>query len=93
MPYRLLYHPAVVREDIPRLGEGVRARIARTIQHRLTTEPQRYGEPLRGTLKGYWRLRVGDYRVVFRIVEQEVWILGVVHRREVYSRVERRLAP
>jgi len=93
MPYRLLYHSAVVREDIARLGESVRARIALVIQDRLTTEPERHSEPLRGTLKGYWRLRVGDYRVVFRIVEQEVWILGIIHRGEVYSRVERRLAP
>ena len=92
MPYLLLYHPAVQREDIPRLSESVRARMTRTVQDRLTTEPERYGEPLRGTLKGYWRLRVGDYRVVFRIVEQEVWVLGIIHRREVYSRVERRLA-
>lgn len=93
MPYRLLYHPAVQREDIPRLSEGVRARIARSIQDRLTTAPERHAEPLRGTLKGYWRLRIGDYRVVFRVVEQEVWVLGIIDRRDVYSRVERRSAP
>jgi hypothetical protein len=29
--------------------------------------PQEYGTPLRKTLKGYWKLRVGDYRVVYKI--------------------------
>ena len=31
-------------------------------------------------VKGYWKLRVGDYRVVFRIVKNEVWIFGIMHR-------------
>ena len=93
MAYELLYHPAVQRDDIPRLSESARTRIAGAIQSRLTTEPQRYGQPLRGSPKGYWRLRIGDYRVVFRIVEQEVWVLGIVHCREVYRRIEGRLAP
>ena len=43
-----------------------------------------YGEPLRKTLKGYWKLRVGDYRVVFKVIEAEVWILGIKHRKSVY---------
>ncbi len=35
------------------------------------------------TLKGYWKLRVGDYRVVFKVSGQEVWILGIINRKEV----------
>jgi len=37
------------------------------------------------TLRGYWKLRVGDYRVVFKIVDEEGWILGVIHRKKVYD--------
>ncbi len=51
----------------------------------------RYGVPLRGTLKGYWKLRVDDYRVVFKIAGQEVWVLTILHRREVYEAVAARL--
>ncbi len=51
----------------------------------------RYGVPLRGTLKGYWKLRVGDYRIVFKITGQEVWVLTILHRREVYEAVTSRL--
>jgi mRNA interferase RelE/StbE len=51
------------------------------------------GEPLRKTLKGYWKLRVGDYRVVFKIVKNEVWILGIIHRKHVYEKLEKRYLP
>ncbi len=92
MPYTLVYHPDVRSEDIPSINRDLRNRIARAIESRLTTEPERYGEPLRGTLKGYWRLRVGDYRVVFKVVRNEIWILAIIHRREVYERIARRLS-
>ena len=91
MPYHLAYHPEVRTKDIPSINQNLRDRISRAIETRLTTEPQRYGEPLRRTLKGYWKLRVGDYRVVFKVVKDEVWIFGIAHRREVYERVVRRL--
>ena len=92
MAYVVLYHPAVQREDIPRIAPDQRSRVARAVEARLTTEPQRYGEPLRQTLKGYWKLRVGDYRVVFRVMGEAVWIYAITHRREVYRRVRPRLS-
>jgi mRNA interferase RelE/StbE len=46
---------------------------------------------LRKTLRGYWKLRVGDYRVVFKIVEEAVWILGIIHRKKVYEAIKKRL--
>jgi mRNA interferase RelE/StbE len=91
MPYRLAYHPEVRTKDIPAINQNLRERISKAIETRLTTEPQRYGEPLRRTLKGYWKLRVGDYRVVFKIVKSELWIYGVIHRRDVYEKITRRL--
>ena len=85
MPYDLVYHPDIRAEDRPAINQNLRERIARAIETRLTTAPERYGEPLRGTLKGYWKLRVGDYRVVFRVVKNEGWIYGIMHRRDVYG--------
>ena len=92
MPYTLVYHPDVRSEDITAINRDLRNRIARAIESRLTTEPERYGEPLKGTLRGYWRLRVGDYRITFKVVKNEIWILGIIHRREVYERIARRLS-
>jgi mRNA interferase RelE/StbE len=92
MVYTLVYHPEVKVKDVPALNRDAAARIQRAIENRLAIEPQRYGEPLRRTLKGYWKLRVGDYRVVFTIVKSEVWIFAIMHRRDVYQRIETRLS-
>ena len=92
MLYTLIYHPDVRTEDVPTINRDLRNRIARAIETRLTSEPERYGEPLRGTLKGYWKLRVGDYRIVFRVIKKEVRVYGIIHRREVYERIARRFS-
>lgn len=89
MPFRLLYHPAVASDDLPRLDAETRARIRKAILSRLTTEPEKYGKPLRFTLKGLWSLRVGDWRVIYHIAADEVWILKIGHRRDVYREPRR----
>ena len=91
MPFELKYHPDVKAIDIPQLDAKLKARIKRAIETRLATEPQQYGAPLRKTLHGYWKLRVGDYRVVFKIAGSEVWILGIIHRKKVYEAIKKRL--
>ena len=64
--------------------------IKRAIEERLTVQPEIYGKPLQRTLKGYWRLRVGDYRVVFKITGNEILILGIMDRKSVYSQIKKR---
>ena len=91
MPFELRYHPDVKAIDIPQLDAKLKARIKHVIETRLTTAPQQYGAPLRKTLHGYWKLRVGDYRVVFKIVGPEVRVLGIIHRKKVYESIEKRL--
>ena len=90
MSFELRYHPDVKNIDISLLSGKLRGRIKRAIETRLATEPQRYGEPLRKTLKGYWKLRVGDYRIVFKVVKHEVLILGIIHRKKVYDQIIKR---
>src|SRR3990170_4622173 len=92
MAYALLYHPMVLTDDIPAIPRNLQRRLARAIEARLGTEPERYGEPLRGPFQGYRKLRVGDYRVVYRIVQREVWILAIFHRKRVYERAQPRRA-
>jgi mRNA interferase RelE/StbE len=91
VPFELRYHPDVKSIDIPLLALKLKYRIKKAIEMRLMTAPHLYGEPLRKTLRGYWKLRVGDYRVAFNIVAEEVWILGIVQRKKVYEAVKRRL--
>jgi mRNA interferase RelE/StbE len=83
--YVLRYHPKIVDEDLPKMPANIRERLVLSLETRLATNPERYGAPLRGPLRGYWKLRVGDYRAVFRIGGNEVWILAILHRSRVYE--------
>jgi mRNA interferase RelE/StbE len=91
VPFELRYHPDVKSTDIPLPDARLRTRIKNAVESRLATAPHLYGEPLRKTLRGYWKLRVGDYRVVFKIAGEEVWILGIIHRKKVYDAIKKRL--
>lgn len=88
--FPIVYHPHVVARDIPKLSERERKRIRLAIEKRLATAPDLYGKPLRRSLKGYRKLRVGDYRVIFRIEKQAVKILVVQHRSSVYDVARKR---
>lgn len=35
-------------------------------------------------------MRVGDYRVVFKVIENEVWVLGIINRKDVYGIILKR---
>jgi mRNA interferase RelE/StbE len=91
MPFTLYYHPSVRVEDLPRIDRKTKDRIRKAIEELLQTAPHEYGEPLRKSLKGYWKLRVSDYRVVFKVIGSEVWILGITHRKSVYTDIEKRV--
>ena len=91
MPFELRYHPDVRDVDIPQLNERMKKRIRKAIEERLSTSPHRYGEPLRKTLKGYWKLRVGDYRVVYKVERNEVWIFAIINRKDVYKKIIKRI--
>lgn len=90
MSYTLRYHPAVRADDLPKIPAETRRRIGRLIETRLGASPERFGVPLSGSLRGYWKLRVGDYRVVFKVAGRDVWILAVLHRKDVYGQASRR---
>ncbi len=88
--YGVKYHPAVKSEDLHRLSSEMKARIRKAIEERIMTAPHEYGFPLRKTLKGYWKLRVGNYRVVYKMAGDTVTIFCIAHRKEVYQLVGKR---
>ena len=90
VPYQLLYHKGFA-EDFTEINRDMQDRIERAIRERLGTAPEKYGSPLRKTLKGLWKLRVGDYRVVYAVRKNDVTIYGVIHRRKVYKMIWKRL--
>ena len=80
------YHPKVKSEDIPRLSSNIAVRIENVIKKRLIVNPIKYGFYLHGSLKGYRKLRVGDWRVIYRIVDnKEIRIIAIGNRKDVYK--------
>jgi mRNA interferase RelE/StbE len=95
MTYLLRFHPLIFKEDFKHIDRPQQQRLIRTIEKKLTTGPDQYGRPLSGTLHGYWKLKVGEYRVVYRIEKQEVtvYVLTIGFRRdqEVYLEALKRM--
>ena len=63
-------------------------RIFRFLEERIgpTEDPRRLGRILVGDRGGFWRFRVGDYRLICGVddARRVVTVYGVGHRREVY---------
>lgn len=60
-------------------------RIGKTLL-RYKEEPLRYAEKLSDPILGTYRFRIGDYRVIFDLEGNEIVVLRVGHRREIYRR-------
>lgn len=91
MTFRILYHTAVVRDDIPKLSSADRKRVKEAIEEKLGGSPEIFGKPRRHSLRGYRALRVGDYRVIFRIENDTVKIFLIVHRSLAYQKIKKRI--
>ena len=84
--FEIEYLDSVVKEDIPNLPKTMRLLIKKAIEERLTVDPMGLGKPLRYSFVGDRRLRVGDYRIVYRIDFKNflVKIVLIKHRKDVY---------
>lgn len=51
------------------------------------TDPRQHGKGLTANRSGQWRYRIGDYRLICEIKENELIILALTvgHRRDVYE--------
>jgi mRNA interferase RelE/StbE len=90
MAYTPLYHPAVLKEDLPKLSPDVKERIKTSIENKLLADPVVAGSMLRHSLKGHRKFRVGDWRVIYRIDKNYIFILKIGHRKEAYDRATKR---
>jgi len=81
----------VNKNDLPKIDQKWKASIKYAIETRLATGAHIYGRPLQRTLKGYWNLRIGTYRIVYKIDQEDIIVLGIIHRDKVYSKIQTRL--
>ena len=74
-------------KELKKLDSTVQDRIIRFLKERVAKDPRSTGEPLRENLSGFWRYRIGDYRVYADIQDEviKVLVVKIGHRREVYK--------
>lgn len=89
MTWRISYHPET-EDDISDLPKNIKTRIQKAVEQRLLVDPARYGVALRRNLQGYRKLRVGDYRVIFKLDKNTIVVLKIGHRKEVYQKIQLR---
>lgn len=86
MSYIIEYSALLNPKELSRFPKTDLQRIRKAIEEKLGTNPEVFGKPLRFSLKGHRSLRVGEYRVIFRIEGKTVKILLIAHRSVVYEK-------
>jgi mRNA interferase RelE/StbE len=86
IPYSVLY-TAEARKNIQKLDPSIRKIVKRAIES-LSLNPAK-GKALAYDLAGLHSLRTSDYRIIYRIRNNELVIIVVAvgHRREIYKRL------
>ena len=86
MKYRVEFTAAAARQ-VKKLPQPARDRVLDAIEA-LGEEPRRHGAKKLVGERTAWRIRIGDYRVIYDVFDSEltVSVVRAAHRREVYER-------
>lgn len=76
------------RKEFNKLDHVIQQRILSYLHERVSPQPKRFGKALSGNLKGFWRYRVGDYRIIAKLYDHELVVLAVriAKRSDVYKK-------
>ncbi len=84
MAFNIKYKKSIER-DIGRLDKKEARRILNKIEKELSERAESY-PVLKGEFAGLRKIRVGDYRVIFTLIDNDILILRIGHRREIYKK-------
>ena len=84
MVYRIVYKKSVHR-DLKKLDKNEASNLLDQIENDLSGHPASF-PILKGKFSGLRKYRVGDYRVIYAILEEDVVILRIGHREEIYKK-------
>jgi len=93
MTYKIDILPKVLEEDLKKLTKHLKHTFCSAIRERIAERPYDF-KPLKGKKYfGTWRLRLGDYRIVYYIDEKQnlITILRFGVRSNVYNKLESRI--
>lgn len=81
---------AFAEKQLRKLDRPIQRRLIDWLEDRIDgcKNPRHFGEPLRGEMAGLWRYRIGDFRIICEIQDQQLVVLALAvgHRREIYLR-------
>jgi mRNA interferase RelE/StbE len=85
--WSLQFLPEALKE-LKKLDRSVAARIIETLERRIAVleDPRTRGKPLKAGHEGYWRWRIGEYRVIGLVEDGRlaIIIIRVAHRSRAY---------
>jgi len=82
--YSYEFKPQAVR-DLKKLPKDIQKRIIKKLDYFVSFDnPLVFADHLVNFEIGSYRFRIGDYRVIFDVIDEKIIILTLGHRREVY---------
>lgn len=86
MAYKIIFSETA-RKEFLKLDKPIKKRITSFLEERIEPNPHLLKEPLHGNKKGLWKYRVGNYRIICQILNDElvVLVVDIGHRGEVYK--------
>jgi len=86
LAYKAIWHEETLK-DLKKLNRTTAKKIVAKVKNYLTQDPVKLGTPLKGNLKGFYRYRIGEYRVIYVIdqAEKKIIILNANHRKKIYK--------
>ncbi len=77
------------RKELRKLDRAAQSNILHYLRKRIATkeDPRRFGDPLRKNLSGFWKYRIGAYRIICDIQEKivTVRVIRIGHRKDAYE--------
>jgi mRNA interferase RelE/StbE len=83
LAYSILYKKSVQR-DLKKLGKPEARRILDQLEAELSKKPDAY-PVLKGEFAGLRKYRAGDYRIIYALIDKNVVVLRIGHRKDVYK--------
>lgn len=90
MSYKLKFEKNALK-SLTKIDSNQRILLMAWIQKNLDQceNPRSHGKALSGKLNNYWSYRVGDYRIVVEIIDNEliIIVISIGHRRDIYKKI------
>ena len=84
MNYKIVFTKRAMR-DIPKLEPEIKEKMGDALKS-YGKDPLNHARKMVNPSLGSYRFRIGDYRVIFDIEGDEIIVLRVGHRKEIYQR-------